>query len=433
MDIGIQKVVQFVKKKFVKETIWSFLTKGVTFVLFYAINIYLSRVLGVNKFGQWSFFFSTLTIMQIISHFGVNGSSRKYIAQFNHTDRINSVLLSSIQLRVIISLCFGILILIFHNRIADMMGENITRLMILITVPYIIFAGFVEFLKQSFVGLHRIKFNFVINLLEYGLKLGLLIASYYLTRDLEIQSILNIYLLALVITVFVGLGIILYKYMKAKQKKFINGKLLRKIFSYSLPLFVISIGFVIKSEISTVMLGFYHSDAEVGVYSVASQITNKLPQIAFAITMGTMPIFAKLNQDNRTELESLFLRLLKINAVIFGVIIAFILLFSSFFIPIIFGEEYIPSVVPLKLLMPFVLVFSFNNFFTSFLDYQGLAARRAIYLLMSSGLHIVLNFFLIPKYGSVGAAVSNSVSYLPYLVLNALEVQRTFTLIRKEN
>jgi len=45
------------KNKLIKETLWGFATKGVSFVLLMALNIFLARILGVEDFGLWSFLF----------------------------------------------------------------------------------------------------------------------------------------------------------------------------------------------------------------------------------------------------------------------------------------------------------------------------------------------------------------------------------------
>jgi O-antigen/teichoic acid export membrane protein len=196
------------------------------------------------------------------------------------------------------------------------------------------------------------------------------------------------------------------------------------IFRYSIPLFFVSIGFLIATEVDTVMLGLLSSDAEVGTYAVAKQITIKLPHISLAMAMGTMPVFAKLNDGNKEELKKLFYKLLRTNALIFGIIALAIVFLSWFFVPLIFGVQYSASVLPLQILTVYLLSFSFSVFLSSFLDYQGLAKKRAVNLSVSAILNIVLNFILIPEYGAVGAAIATSISYLPYIFLNWFEVKR---------
>ena len=64
--------------------------------------------------------------------------------------------------------------------------------------------------------------------------------------------------------------------------------------------------------------------------------------------------------------------------------------------------------------------------FGRFLTYQGLAKKRAINLSITVVLNVGLNFLLIPKYGAAGAATATSISFIPYLITNWLEVRKVF-------
>jgi len=411
------------ENKLFKETSWAFATKGIAFLLYFSLNVYLARTLGIEKFGVWSFFFSLLTIILLLSHFGINSSARKYVAQYNKTKELNSVLKSSVKLRFIFSLIFTILFFLIHKPLAELIGRPEFASLFLFSIPLILLSGLVEFLKNVFIGLHRIKYNFIINSLEYGLKLLLVI--FFFLFSLELLNIINSFTIATLITSIIGFYF-LYKnfYLKnqlSRQKDF-TGDILK----YSIPLFFVSIGFLIATEVDTLMLGLLTASTEVGIYAVAKQIIIKLPHLSLAIAMGTMPVFAKLNKNNKEKLKKLFYKLLKINTFVFLIISFIIIFFSWFFVPLIFGVQYNASVLPLQILTIYLLCFSFSMFLSPFLDYQGLAKRRAVNLSISMVLNIILNFILIPSHGAVGAAIATSASYLPYIILNWIEVQKVF-------
>ncbi len=172
------------------------------------------------------------------------------------------------------------------------------------------------------------------------------------------------------------------------------------------------------------MLGLMTNDLEVGNYALGKQIVTRLPHISYAIAMGTMPIFAKIDSSNKAQRKKIFIRLLKTNALIFTPIILGIIFLSGFLVPLIYGEAYIDAILPLQILSLYVLIFTFAVFFNQLLDYQGLAKLRAINLIISMFLNIGLNYYLIPIYGAVGAAISTSIAYLPYFVLNFIEVRK---------
>ncbi|KAF5423987.1 MAG: Membrane protein involved in the export of O-antigen and teichoic acid [Candidatus Methanocomedens sp.] len=408
------------KNKLLKETSWSFVAKGIAFLLYFSLNVHLARTLGIDRFGTWSFFFSILTIIILLSHFGINASARKYVAQYNKTGELNNVLKSSLKLRLIFSLTFTIIIILVHKPLAILVERPEFAPLFLLSAPLIILAGLVEFLKDIFMGLHRIIYNFILNLLEHGLKLILVVTI--LTVSLDLSNIVNSFTIACLMTSVIGFYILYAKFYR-ENKTHVENDFVETIFRYSIPLFFISIGFLIATEVDTVMLGLLSTNAEVGTYAVAKQIIIKLPHISLAMAMGTMPVFAKLNEGNKEKLKKLFYKLLRTNALIFAIIALGILFLSRFFVPLIFGVEYNSSVLPLQILTIYLVGFSFSIFLSTFLDYQGLAKKRAVNLSVSMVLNIVLNLILIPDYGAVGAAIATSISYLPYIFLNWIEVR----------
>ena len=416
---------KFLENKFFRETFWSFSAKGIAFLLYLALNIYLARTLKVEKFGIWSLFYSIITILWILSLFGINASSQKYIAQHNGTSKLKSVLKDSFKLRFIFSSFFAVLIFIIHKPLAFFINRPDLSNLFAFAAPLVFFTGFAELIKSISMGLHRIKYNFIINFIEFGLKLVLVIL--FLDISFQLVSILNAFTIATSLAFIVGACLLyknFYKEDPHQERENFTGEILK----YSFPLFIVSMGFLMATEIDILMLGLLNTDEQVGLYAVAKQVIGKLPHISLAIAMGVMPVFAKLNKENKKELAVLFNRLLGLNSFIFISISVIILVFSGIFVPFIFGKEYIGSILPLKILTVFLVCSPFLVLFGTFLNYQGLAWRRAVNLSLSTALNIALNFVLIPKYGAIGAALATAVSYLPYTILNGLEVRKRFKL-----
>jgi O-antigen/teichoic acid export membrane protein len=412
--------MKFIKNKLAKETIWSFLSKAATFVLFYALNIYLARILGVELFGQWSFFYSILSIILLVSYFGINASSKKFVAEHNKSENLRPVLRGAFQARFLFSLVFSVALVIFSRQIAEFLGRPELSELLFLSAPLVFLSGGVEFLKDVFVGLHRVKYNFIINSIEFGLKL-FFVWLFFLSA-IKLSYIVNSYSIALLIALIVGAGFVYFQFYLPSEPSKKN--FLREILKYSIPLFFVSIGLWIATEIDTIMIGYLRTDYEVGIFSAAKQIIVKLPHIAVAISMGTMPIFAKMNWDNRKKLKKLFKKLLIYNTIIFGLISLVIVSLSWWFMPAIYGQKYAESAKPLMLLAPYLVMLSYSVFLSSFLDYRGLATKRAINLSFTMILNVTINYLLIPKYGAIGAAIATSASYIPYFVLNWLEVKK---------
>lgn len=420
----IQRILQnFFQDKFQKETFWSFTAKGSSFLLFLVLNIILARFLGVSGFGEWSFFLSVLTVLLYLSYCGINTSGQTFVAQYADTEMMRSVLAASFRLRVVVSLAFALLLLLLHNPLASALGRPELALVFVSAVPLLFLAGIVEYLKNVFEGLHRIKYNFIVNLLEYGLKLIFITGVLFLSTGLV--PIVGAFTLALLIASLAG-GYLLYTrfYLTALASPLDCGDMTRTILCYSAPLFIITIGLIIATEIDTIMIGLLSTDVEVGLYAAAKNIIVKIPHISYALAMGTMPVFAQKLTLNREMYRDRLEGLLRTNAIIILPIIGGILLFSGYFIPFIYGSGYEGSVLPFQILTLYLLCVSFSIPLGQLLDYQGQATKRAYFMVLMILINIILNFLLIPVYGAVGAAIGTSLSLVPYLLFTWLEVRR---------
>lgn len=407
-------------KKVLIEMFWSFLTKGISLILFLITNVILARMLGVEKFGTWSFFLSIMTSIFFISYFGINGSTRRFVAKYNETDSLKNVLLSSIKLRFFLSSIFTFIFLFTYKYIAFFLNKPELESLFLYGIPLIFLSGFVDFFKSVFMGLYRIKYVFFVNICEFGFKFILVIL--FLLFSNTLASVISSFTVSLLITSLLGIYLFYFNFYKDLKKD--NRQFTKQILNYSLPLIWLNIGFIALTEIDTIMIGIFSTLEEVGIYAVAKQIFLKLPHISLAIVMGAMPIFAKLNNSNKKELKRKLYNILKLNSIIFIVITIIIVFLSPFFIPLIFGEEYIRSVLSLQILSFFLFGFTNSIIFGFFLDYVGRAKLRAINITITIIINIVLNILLIPKYGATGAAIATSVSYLPYVILNWIEVRK---------
>jgi len=418
----VENIWNILKQKLFKETLWSFLSKGTTFVLFFGLQIILARTLGVEDFGTWSYFLSFMTIVLTLSYFGLNGAVGKFLAEHNKTPKLRAVVRDAFKLRFLLSLGFVLLFAVIAWPLSRSIDRPDFFYFFLISLPFIFLSGFVEFLKDVFIGLHRTKYNFYIAVSEYLSKLLLLCLLFF--YQINIVTVIIVYTVALLFTSIIGTIFVYRNFFRGLKRS--SERFMKPLLHYSFPLFFVSIGFLLMTEIDTVMIGLLTTDTEVGRYAVAKQIVNKLPHIAVAIAMGTMPIFAKLQKKNSEKLQKLFTRLLTINGAIFGTLMVGIFILSPIFIPLLFGQEYSQSVSILNILSFYMVFSSFSVFFSKFLDYQGLANKRAINLTATIFLNIALNLYFIPRYGAIGAAISTSASYIPYLTLNIAEVIAVF-------
>jgi O-antigen/teichoic acid export membrane protein len=419
-------------QKETKETLWSFATKLAAAVLFVVLNAYLARVLGPDLWGSWSFLLSILTVVFLLAHLGLNNATRAYAARYLGTGSLRQVLRASLALRIAASAAFTAVFVLLNEPLAGWIDRPDLAGPLRAAAPLVFLMGFSEYLKQLFTGLHRLKFHLVINLIEFG---GKIVLAYLLLEvAVSLENIVLAFWLAVGLSVMAGMWVWNRFYLDPgsagipddEPGKTVETDLMAGILRYSLPLFMISLGFLALTEIDTLMLGFLATDFEVGQFAIAKQLANKLPQFALALSMGTMPVFARLSPENLAAMRAKYKLVLRLNALAFLPGGLLLILLSPWLIPLIFGPEYRGAVLPLQILTVWVVLSSFNQFFNALLDYQGRASRRARNFVLTIFLAVGLNLVLIPHFGAVGAALSTTVSFLPYVVLNVFEVREIF-------
>ena len=410
-----------------KNVFWSFASKGFAAVAFILVDVFLARMLQLEQYGEWQYFYSTLSIAFVVTYFGIPQASQTYAARYNGKPELRSVITSSLLLRLLVSVIFTAVMMVLRSPLATLIDQPDFAPLLLLSGPLIFLMGISEYLKNVFIGLKAAVYHFVMNVFEFGIKLGMVIML--LSMANQLSSVVNAYTSAVLVSVVAGLIILFYVFRKAVNAAGDAGghqRFLKEIWRYSLPLSLISIGFVVMTELNTQMLGVLTTEREVAVFGVGKQLTNKLPQISLALSMGTMPEFAQITAGEMQEKKKKFYRLLQVNLLIFVPIVAGIILLSPLAIPLVYGPDYREAVLPLQILSLRLLISTSIIFANSFLDYQGAAKKRAFNFSISILCDVLLNLYLIPRYGAIGAAVATTVSYIPYLVLNMLEVRRLF-------
>jgi PST family polysaccharide transporter len=168
------------------------------------------------------------------------------------------------------------------------------------------------------------------------------------------------------------------------------------------------------------MIAVLTSNKELGIYSVALRLSEIWYIIPTLIVSSIVPKLISLNLLS----HNLFLERLKIILYYFTLtayIIAIIMTFlSPFLINFIYGEDYIKA-GPILSIHIWSAIFVFIGVATSpWYTIQGLLKYSMYQTLIGAVINIILNFFLIPKFGGLGASISTVIAYaFGAFILNA--------------
>lgn len=189
-------------------------------------------------------------------------------------------------------------------------------------------------------------------------------------------------------------------------------EVIRSLLSDSWPLFLSGLTVVFYMRIDQVMLGQMLGNSFVGVYSIASKISEPLYFIPTTISVSVFPALLRLKQTDEDEylknIQALFDFL-----VVFAIALALpMTLLSSRMVVFLFGESYAQA-GPVLVFHLWAAIFGFlgvasHNWILAE-NKPMLALQRT---LLGAVINCILNFTLIPKFGVLGAAFSTLVSQI---------------------
>lgn len=416
--------------KYVRETLWAIAAKAAAFVFYYALIYYLTRTMSVSAWGDWSAFFALLNILMLVSDQGINTASKRYITEARSGEELAGIVKLTFLLRILASLGYTIVIAFLLPTLLRWVGQPEYLQLIQRSLLLVALYGIMEYFKNLFEALHQLRFTFLVNFLEHGCKLVLVLLLF---REGSFFPIVIAFTLAVGIALAAGI-IAMARTIPGVFRVSMPVSRLKAIYAYSLPVFFMSIGGFVALEIDTIMLKNLRTAYDTGIYSAAKNIVLFLPHISIALSMGMVPGLSVFDEHTAQANRRLYYRVLGGLTAVYVVICAAVAVFALFGMPLFFKPDYYAASLPLLALIPFVLLGGVSNYSAYLLDYRGFATIRAVNFGFTIIANVLLNWWWIPKWGAVGAAAASSVAFVPYCALNLWQAHRAFSLpsARKE-
>jgi O-antigen/teichoic acid export membrane protein len=356
--------------------------------------------------------FGVFDIYQVLVYFG---TSIAFLGLFNATYREYfdtedmqlryDVTRTTFAIMFFSSLCISLILLVFRSFFAEIfIGDrgytNIivfvaitvftTTMMELFRIPtrmqnhkkVFMFSGIISAFTEKVLAIVLILLNFSYFGLIYGLIISnIAVAGYLWLRNSEF-------------------------FLRGRYDKTLAIKLLK----FGLPLLPVGIIFWVFHSISRVMILRYLDFSELGVYSIGIRVAMISQFIYYAFSTGWAYFaFSTIKDNDYREMMSRTFTLMFVGCTSFYLIV---FLFKDIIFNLFFMGDYVRgvSVFPFLLLNPLLLIF------IVILDHQLIVTRKTflnpVFYLLGCAVNILLNIYLMPTYGIVGAAISTVCGYL---------------------
>ncbi|MDD5178614.1 MAG: flippase [Candidatus Nanoarchaeia archaeon] len=369
---------------------------------------------GSEVYGLISTGLAVFGILGAIALFGLDVAVTRYVSYYsekaNHS-RISGTIKSALTISTITSIIAGVLLFVFSNKIALSVFHNSDVTVIL---QVFAFAIPLSVLRNIFLAVTRgfkvMKYD------VYSKSLAENISRIVFT---VIAIILGTQLLGISVAYVLGIliSLVLAFFFSEKLFSLIKSKesipMKKELLTYSVPLTISTILMLFVLWMDTIMIGFFRTMSEVGIYNAVMPTSQLMHIFTMAVVGLFLPVLSSLySADSLEEISSLYKTVIKWVAMINIIPLFIFIFFPSQVLSILFGAEYSIGGTSLLILSIGFFIYSF-----SLIAYQILIIFKKTNWVMWISLitmliNFILNYVLIPKMGIDGAAIATSVSFV---------------------
>lgn len=372
--------------------------------------------LGTEQYGMLNLGFAISSFLTTIALVGLTLGVVRYVSYYNAKEdkaRVKGALTSGLKISLPLSLILAFIMFIFSEQISVYLFHNPALTPVLkifsFTIPfmaaaYLFMAGFMGFKRVDYdTGLREITeklVRLVFVLLLVSLGFGVLGAAFsYLISAFAI-FVISLYLMEKKV----------FPFLRTKIKPVYYTK---ELLFYSMPLLLTGVLSFILDWTDTLMIGYFKTTSEVGIYNAAGPTAALMFVFSGALISLFLPIMTQFYSKKKIkEMKKVYNVVSRWIFLINLPVFLLMAIFSKQILRVVFGQAYTPAALSLVLLSFGYLIYSLSS--TSNIMLCSIKKTKTIFIitLVYAGINILMNYILIPIYGINGAAIATSASFL---------------------
>ena len=389
---------------------WLFFEKILRTVIGFFVSVWVAKFLGPEQFGILSYAAAFVAFVGIFISLHCSGLVIREIV--NNPDKKDEILGTVFVFKIFaamigITICISVVLLLRHN-------DRLTLMLITILCAGMFFQVFdvIDWWHQSQVkSKYTVTAKSTAFLLISLFKIGLIIFG----------APLIYFALAGALEIAIGaIGLIIMYKIGGQQFSKLKFKLSfgKQLFYEGWPLFIQGFAVISYMRVDKIMLREMTDAYQVGIYSAAVQLTEAFYFVPLIISASFFPAIIKSKElgqqiymDRIQKLYDLMIWMALLSAI-------FITLISDNLILFLFGESYEESGQVLALQIWMVCSIFFGVSRQKWLIVENYL-KDGLYVDMTGlTLNIICNYFLIPRYGAIGASIASLItSFTAHLIV----------------
>ncbi|MEK6477302.1 flippase [Catalinimonas sp. 4WD22] len=415
--VGKQLMKSEMLKKVSANMSWLFIERMIMLAVTLAVGVYVARYLGPKYYGILNFAISFIALFIAIANLGLQNVLVKELVE--HEDEHNTFMGSAFLMKLGGSIIL-LGIVFFSSQMMDL--DATTRTIVFIIGAGLLFKSLdtIGFFFQSKV---QSKFEAVARTTSL-LSISAVKVILILLKAPLIYFAL-VYMLEHVIT-----STVLMIFYKRQGRSIVNWRFSKKavvyLFNECWPIIISGLVVSVHLKVDQVMINQMLGDEEVGYYAAAAKISDVWYFIPTIIMSSVFPVIVKTKSKSKKLFDEQ-LHMLYDSMVILSLSVAIPLTFlSDWLINLLYGVEYSLTGKVLSIHI-WSAVFGFMNVVRGKWAVIEKQQRFGVFIQGSGALvNIALNFFMIPAYGIIGAAMATLITVASNVIIAPLFINANY-------
>lgn len=402
----------FLKNKVIKNASWIIFGRLVNMICAFFVSVLTAQYLGPSNFGLVNYGIAYTAFFYSLCTLGINSILVK--ALIDENTREGEILGSTIVLQIISSILSALTIICIVGIVDRDKTTIVVVALCSIGLPFRVFHCIMYWFQAHLVSKYSAIATTVGYLLISFFRVVLLIRGasvcWFATANALDYLIISI--------------VLLFFYFRCKGHFFtfsINRS--KELLKMGAPFILAGLMVSIYGQTDKIMLKQMLNSESVGYYSVAVSLANAWAFILSAIIDSLIPIIMEAHKTDYKKYER-FNRILYFIVFYISIFVSLLfLVFSKPVIMLLYGNVYLPAVLPLQIVSWYVAFSYLGVARDAWIISEKLQKYVFPIYAGAVAINVVLNFILIPPLGASGAALASLLTQISTIFFVPLAIQ----------
>ncbi len=407
---------QQVATRVAKNTAAQIVALGSTVVSKLLITIVIGRIFGPAAVGDFGFVITFSIMFTFLASAGLPVTLIREIA--THREQVHRYAGNSLS---IVSLA-GLATIPVMWSIVTLLGKPVDiQWAVILTGIALACDGLAQVLIGVFNGFERMELAAAITITQELAFLA--VGSAVLLLRLPLMWVYAVYVPSRLSGFLIGLPLYRQLFGRSARLRF-DRSFVRELVRTSLPYAInVALG-PIYLRVDVVMLGFFQSSAEVGFYTVATDLFYRFNVFARMFNNALMPLMAR-EFETQAERIRTYIRAAARYQFAFGIPLSvWGVVLADQLITLLFGQSFAASGLVFRLMAPLIVLRFLSNTTATALTATNRQAARSTVIAVMAVLNIGMNLYALPRYSYLGATITSIITEVLFYIAIYLVLRR---------